>query len=207
VGQVQEALQLFAAFPSALLYLALAGGAAVENILPPVPADAFVIAGGLLAARGVVDAWMVFLVTWLANVGAAVGVYLLAKRHGGAFFKMPVARWLIREHQLEQVARFYGRWGVPAIFLGRFLPGWRAMVPVFAGIARARGSRVIPPLALASALWHALLVGLGVLAGRNLELITAFLSDLGRVLLILALAALGAFAAWWWRTRRQDHRT
>lgn len=201
MGPVQQALQFFAALPAILLYLALGGGAALENVIPPVPSDAFVVAGGLLAARGVAQPWGVFLVTWLSNVGSAVGVYYVARRYGGAFFKMPLARWLIREHQLDHVAAFYARWGVPAIFVGRFLPGWRAMVPVFAGLSRAPASRVILPLVLASGLWYAFLVRLGYLAGRNLEAITGLLAELGQVLLWIALGLLAILVAWWWRTR------
>lgn len=201
MGPVGDTLQFLAGLPTVLLYLVFALGAAMENVVPPVPADAFVVAGGLLAAHGIVGPWTVFLVTWIPNVSSAVGVYYVSRRYGALFFKMPVARWLLREHQLEQVARFYGRWGVPAIFLGRLLPGWRAMIPVFAGVSRTAASRVIPPLVLASALWYAVLIGLGMLAGRNLHAITEVLADLGRGLLWLALALLALLAAWWWHTR------
>lgn len=207
MGPVSDALQLLAGLPTVLLYLVLAVGAALENVMPPIPADAFVVAGGLLAAHGIIRPGTVFLLTWIPNVGSAVGVYYLSTRYGGAFFKMPVARWLLRQHQLEQVARFYARWGVPAIFLGRLLPGWRAMIPVFAGVSHMPASRVIPPLVLASALWYAVLVGLGMLAGRNLRTITEILVGLGSVLLWVALALVVLLAAWWWRTRHPADRT
>jgi membrane protein DedA with SNARE-associated domain len=204
VGAVGEALRFLGGLPPLLLYLALAVGAALENVLPPVPADAFVVAGGLLAAHGIVRPSTVFLLTWIPNVASATGVYFVSRRYGAQFFKMPLARWLLREHQLEQVAAFYGRWGVPAIFLGRLLPGWRAMIPVFAGVSRTAASRVIPPLVLASAVWYAVLIGAGMLAGRNLHTITEVLADLGRALLWAALALLALLAAWWWRTRHPD---
>jgi membrane protein DedA with SNARE-associated domain len=201
MGAVHQALQLLAGLPTLLLYLVLAVGAALENVMPPIPADAFVVAGGLLAAHGIVRPGTVFLLTWIPNVASAVGVYYVSRRYGAGFFKMPLARWLLREHQLEQVAGFYARWGVPAIFLGRLLPGWRAMIPVFAGVSRMPASRVIPPLVIASAVWYGVLIGLGVLAGRNLRAITEILAGLGHVLLWVALALLAAAAAWWWRSR------
>jgi membrane protein DedA with SNARE-associated domain len=201
LSAVDEALLFLAGLPTSILYAVLGIGAALENVFPPVPADAFVVAGGLLAAHGIVRPGSVFFLTWIPNVCAAVGVYYLSRRYGGQFFKMPLARWLLREHQLEQVARFYDRWGVPAIFLGRLLPGWRAMIPVFAGVSRMAASRVIPPLVLASALWYAVLIGLGMLAGRNLQAITEVLAGMGRALLGVALALLALLAAWWWRSR------
>jgi len=198
---IQHAVQALTAMPAALLYTILATGAALENVVPPIPADVFVVAGGILAAHGAARAWLVFLVTWIPNAASAVGVYLAARRFGGRFFRMPVARWLLRQHQLEQVGHFYARWGVLAILLGRLLPGWRSMVPVFAGVTRMSAGRAIPPLVLASAMWHGLLVYLGVLAGRNLEAIVALLSTLSGFLVWIGLALLVVLIAWWWRTR------
>ena len=52
--------------------------AAVENVFPPVPADAAVALGGFLAGRGVLDVWFVFGLTWAANVGSGAAGALLS---------------------------------------------------------------------------------------------------------------------------------
>lgn len=201
MGTIQEVLQALTTLPPLLIYLLLGAGAAVENIAPPVPADTFVLAGALLAARGAADPWLVFLATWLFNVISAVGVYLVARRYGRAFFKMPIARWLLREHQLDQIGGFYGRFGVPAIFMSRFLPAWRAMVPVFAGISGMSAGRVIPPVVIASGLWYGLLVYLGAFMGRNLQAIVDIFNSISSVLVWVAVAFMALASAWWWRSR------
>ncbi len=198
---LQEILHALTTLPAALLYLLLGIGAAAENVVPPVPADTFVLAGALLAARGAADPWLVFLVTWTFNVASAVAVYFVARRYGRAFFKMPIARWLLREHQLEQIGGFYAGWGVPAIFFSRFLPAWRAMVPVFAGISRMEAWRVIPTVLIASGLWYGLLVYLGAVMGRNLDLIARVFESVNSVLLWIAVGLIALVAVWWWRTR------
>ena len=200
---IAAALRALTRLPPLLLYLILGGGAAVENVVPPVPADTFVLAGALLAAEGAADPWIVFLVTWSFNVGSAVAVYAVAWRYGRQFFKMPLARWLLREHQLEQIGSFYHGWGVPAIFFSRFLPGWRAMVPVFAGVSRVRALKVVPPVAVASGLWYGLLVYLGVVMARNLEALIEWFGGINEVLLWVALVLAVVVGAWWWRTRHR----
>lgn len=187
--------------PPVVLYLLLGGGAAVENIVPPVPADTFVLAGALLAAEGAADPWLVFAVTWSCNVASAVAVYAVAWRYGAEFFKMPIARWLLREHQLEQIGGFYRTWGLPAIFFSRFLPAWRAMVPVFAGVSRASPWKVVPPMLLASALWYGILVYLGVIMARSLETLVEWFGSMNSVLLWIAVVVGAAVGLWWWRTR------
>jgi len=194
-------LQQLVSLPPLLIYLVLAAGAAVENVFPPVPADSFVLLGAFLAAAGRANPWLVLLSTWLANVATALGVYALAFHFGAAFFGTRAGRFLLHPRQLEQIGGFYRRWGTTAIFGSRFLPGFRAMVPVFAGVTRVSPWRVLPPLALASALWYGALVYLGTLAGHNWRVIIAFFERASLVLGIIAGVLALALAAWWIRSR------
>jgi membrane protein DedA with SNARE-associated domain len=184
------------------LYLLVGVGAALENVVPPIPADTFVLFGAFLAAGGRASAWVIFLVTWIANVVAALGVYVLAWRHGPRLIGAPIARWILQPHQFDQLCRFYGRFGVLALAVSRFLPAFRAVVPAFAGITRTPWHRVVPPLALASGLWYGLLVFFGTVAGHNWETVLALFVQYSQVLLWIALPLLLALLIWWWRTRR-----
>lgn len=188
--------------PAELVYVALAGGAALENVVPAVPADTFVALGGLLAGVGHVDAGWVALWTWLANVTGALVVYRLSYVHGPSFFERGVGRHLLRPHQMERVRAFYERWGLPAIFLSRFLPGVRAVVPVFAGATYQPLIKVAPPIALASGIWYGGLVALGLWAGRNLGRLAAVLGGVNRSLAVGAVVVTLLAVAWWLHSRR-----
>ena len=196
-------LDWLANLPPVLIYLVIGLGAGVENVIPPIPADTFVLIGGFLADSGRARVPLVFLSTWVANVGSAVGVYLLAHRFGQSFFRTRVGHFLLQPKQLEQVGGFYRRWGIPAIFVSRFLPAFRAVVPVFAGVTHVPLWRVLPPLAIASAVWYGLLVVLGVLASRNWNAIVAFFSRFSTVLLVIAVVGVVFVALWWWRSRER----
>ncbi len=184
-----------------LLYTFLGAGAAVENVFPPVPADTFVLLGAFLSAGGRADALTVFLVTWLANTGTALLVYWVGYRQGRPFFQVGMGRHLLKPSQLKRVGRFYDRWGLPAIFFARFLPGLRAMVPVFAGVTQQSFLSVAPPVLVASAIWYGGLVWLGAATGRNFSTLAAWLTDANRVLLALTLLLAVAIFLWWFRTR------
>lgn len=204
---MERVLGFFLGLPPLLVYVVLGLGAALENIVPPIPADTFVLLGGFLAARGGPDAWVVFLATWGGNVGSALLVYRLGMTQGPRFFEHGFGRHLLNAHQAERMRRFYQRWGLPAIFFARFLPGLRAVVPGTAGVSRIPGWRVAPPLLVASAIWYGALVWLGATAGGNLERIQGWLDRVNSVLLGVALAIAAALALWWWRTRRASSRT
>ena len=187
-----------------LLYTLLGLGSALENLFPPVPADTFVLLGAFLAAGGQAQALTVFLVTWLANTSAAMAVYWTGHRFGRPFFQVGLGRFVLNQTQLQRLGRFYDRWGTPAIFFARFLPGLRAMVPVFAGVTHQRLRSVAPPVLVASGIWYGALVWLGATAGRNLPAVSRWLSDVNRILLVLAALILAAAATWWVWTRRAD---
>lgn len=196
-----ESLQLLLGLPEPVLYLLLAAGAAIENIVPPVPADTFVVLGSFLAGLGSASAWGVAAVTWAGNVASAMFVYGLGYRYGLAFFERGWGRALLHPGQLERLAGFYARWGLLAIFGSRFLPGIRAVVPVFAGVARQPVLPVLLPLSIASAIWYGGLVWIGIQAARNLDRMLALFGGANRILLGIALAVGVVVVALWWRTR------
>jgi membrane protein DedA with SNARE-associated domain len=201
---MEAVLGWLANLPPVLIYTVIGAGAAVENIIPPVPADTFVLLGAFLAESSGATPFLIFLVTWIANVGSAVGVYFVAYRYGQSFFATNVGHWLLQPRQLQQIGGFYARWGMPAIFVSRFLPAFRALVPVFAGVTRVPLRRVLLPMAVASGLWYGALVYLGSMAGRNWEAIAAFVSRVSGVLLLVALVLVAGLGWWWWRTRHRE---
>ncbi|MFQ5536571.1 MAG: DedA family protein [Gemmatimonadota bacterium] len=193
------------ALPSWAVYLGLGLGAAVENIVPAVPADTFVLLGGFFSALNEsLHAWGVFLATWLLNAASALLMYRLGHTHGRPFFETGWGRRLLNAHQMERMQAFYHRWGTPAIFFTRFLPGLRAVVPVFAGVTHQPVGRVAVPIVAASAIWYGALVRMGAMAGENLEAVERALGEANHILLGAAVVVAGAAFGWWWRTRRHD---
>lgn len=187
--------------PRDLMYVLLGLGAALENIIPAVPADTFVALGGLLSSLGDLEARTVFLVTWTTNVASALVMYRLGYTHGRTFFEEGWGKRVLTLDQMARMEVFYARWGLFAIFFTRFLPGLRAIVPVFAGVTYQGFVPVAIPLAAASAIWYGGLVWLGAVAGRNLGVLEGLLGRLNSALGLVALVLLSAVGVWWWRTR------
>ncbi len=184
-----------------LMYLVLGVGAAVENIIPPIPADTFVLIGGFLADRGSANTVVVFAVTWTANVVSALVVYTAAYRYGDAFFQTRLGRSLLDRRQVGTVQKFFRHWGIAAIFYTRFLPGLRAAAPVVAGLIRQRPLPVAIPLVVASAIWYGGLVWIGAFAGRNVDQLLQLQTRLNWTLTLIGGAVFVVLAWWWVRSR------
>ena len=191
-----DLLHFLESLPSGPLYALIAALAAVENVFPPVPADSAVALGAFLAGRGIMDPWMVFGLTWTANVSSGAAVYALARRHGRALFQGVLGRRLFSDATIARIEEQYQRHGTWGIFLSRLLPVWRGLVMPFAGIARVPAWRALLPLAAASALYYGALTFLITTLGTNLEDVLRLLKRVNMVLAVIAAALLLAAALW-----------
>jgi len=182
----------------------LGGLALVENFIPPVPADTAVAFGAFLSHRGITQPAAVFTVTWAANTIGATAVYAAARRYGRGYFAKGLGKRLLSPRHITAIEREYARFGLAGIFVSRFLPGVRAVVPPFAGLVGLGPWRAIVPIATASALWYGAITVAGALVGAEWQRVSGWIADANRTLLLLTL--LLALAAVVWVLRRRDVR-
>ncbi|HEX6643648.1 MAG TPA: TerB family tellurite resistance protein [Gemmatimonadales bacterium] len=156
--------------------------------MPPVPADTAVALGAFLTHRGVTTLPAVFAVTWAANMLGAAGVYFAARRYGRRFFATPAGRRLLAPGAIAVIEREYLRFGIFGIFLGRVLPGIRAVVAPFAGLVNLSAPRALIPMGIASAIWYGGVALLGAAIGSQWAQIERMLGSLNRTLGLVALA-------------------
>ena len=198
---MQDVLNWLSGLPPAALYAALAVVAAAENVFPPLPADTVVAFGAFLAARGQATLLGAFLATWIGNVGGALLIYALGRRYGTEY----VHRWMSRfgaggsESRLESM---YARRGLLALFLSRFIPGLRALVPPFAGALRVPAARATLAIAVASAIWYGVVTLIAYRVGSDWDALQSRLRGAG-VTAALVAGAIAIIAIGWYVVRRR----
>jgi membrane protein DedA with SNARE-associated domain/uncharacterized tellurite resistance protein B-like protein len=192
--------------PPVAIYSVLALLAAVENVIPPVPSDAAVALGAFLSNRGVTTPLAVFLVTWVANLAGAAAVYFVARRYGRTLFATSTGRRLLAPRSLAIIEREYLRFGVMGIFVSRFLPGLRAVVPPFAGLVNLSPLRTLVPMGLASAVWYGGITLLGSFIGAEWDRINRIILGVNRTLGIATGVLVVAGIIWYLLRRRRRQR-
>lgn len=200
---LRDLIEALLILPPGAVYLVIGVLAAAENVFPPVPADTAVAVGAFLSTGGVISVWVVFAITWTANILSALGVYLAGRTIGRQFFRGRMGQRLLRPQAMQRLEALYEKYGAWGIFMSRFIPGVRAVVAPFAGIAGLGVIRAGVPIVVASGLWYGALTFVAARAIREMEGIAAFVRGLNLVGLGFGAIMILIAALVWWRVRRR----
>lgn len=177
-------LEWLSSLPTWALYSSLAVIAAAENVFPPIPADTVVGVGSFLAARGSGSLIVAATSIWAGNLLGALGMYFVGRRYGSA----ALMKRMGGVEAEARVAAMYSSYGIWALFVSRFLPGIRAVVPPVAGALKIPVRQVLPAMAVASAIWYGAIAWLGFRFGQNLEQLQSVIGSATRTTGLVAVA-------------------
>ena len=166
-------------------YVIIFLSAFTENVVPPIPGDTVVILSAYLVGTGRLNFLEVYLATTLGSVAGFVTMYIVGKYAGVAFLATRLGKRLFREESLDKTRIWFGKWGYGVILANRFLSGTRSVISLFAGIFHLRLLLVIIYALISSMIWNALLLGGGLLLGRNWEVLGKWIATYNKILLVL----------------------
>lgn len=168
-----------------------------------IPGETAAVLGGVLANQGRADLWiMAPLIVVAAILGDTVG-YEIGRHLGPRLLGFRV--FDRHRRRLDDAQEFLRRRGGSAVFLGRFVAFFRAMMPALAGASRMPYPRFLAFNALGGAVWGTGFALLGYVAGASYEVVAkAAGRDIAAVVGVIAVIAVIV-----WRVRRQraDRRT
>jgi membrane protein DedA with SNARE-associated domain len=143
--------------------------------------------------------WAVIVV---GTVGSLVGA-IIAYEVGRSAGRTIVDRWgkwlLLTHHDLDSSQRWFEKYGTVSVLVSRVIPVVRSFISVPAGIAEMKRGLFDLLTAIGSAVWVALLAGLGYAAGKNWNHVSKDFH--AAELPIIVLVALLLVAGFWHRVR------
>lgn len=200
---LESLLGWVSSLPPAALYVLIAFTAALENVFPPFPSDVVIAFASFLVAQGANGTRIgVFSAVWLGNVGGAMMVYALGRKYGTARLEKRLAGSNAGRHDAT-VRKLFERYGLPAIFVSRFVPGVRAIVPAIAGALKLKPIPVAIMVGAASALWYGLITIIAFRVGSNWEKLRAMVGDYTTVAAIVGGVVLAAGVVAWLVVRKR----
>ncbi|KHL02911.1 DedA family protein [Sinomonas humi] len=167
-----------------------------------IPGETAAVLGGVIASQGKATVWLMApLVVLAAIAGDSVG-YEIGKHLGPRFLDSKP----LRKHRkrLDDAQDFLRRRGGWAVFLGRFVAFFRAVMPALAGASRMRYLKFLAFNALGGFTWGIGYVLLGFLAGASYEAVAkAAGRDITAGVVVLAIIAV---IVWRVRKSRRERR-
>ncbi|MFD5824175.1 DedA family protein [Lentzea sp. NPDC060358] len=144
----------------------------------------------LLLASTTVTTVPRFVVMWLvvtvcAVAGDSIGYYL-GRRYGDRLRDSRMVRRMGQQHW-DRAGELLRRRGAWAVFVARFLPVVRTLVPASAGASKLEYRRFLPASIAGAACWAALHIGIGSAAGASAKYVESVFS--GAMWVVLGVAA------------------
>ena len=166
----------------------------------PISSEIVVPLGGALASQGKLNFVLVVLVASVANLVGSLIAFFLTRRYGERVVLSRAGRWagLSRGH-LRLANRFFGRFGLWAVFVGRLLPIVRTYISFPAGLSKMT-YLWFSVVTLAGAIpWNFALGYAGFKLGQHYDTVAA---TMGPFAIPIAIAVVILLAAAWWFGRK-----
>ena len=135
----------------------------------PMPEDIVLISGGILAARGITEFWIVLAV---CMAGVLIGdgiIFYLGRRFGPAIKSKGIFKKVINPRIEQRVTDTVDKYGDKVIFMARFMPGLRTPIFMTCGIYQVKPWKFLLLDGLAALVSVPLWVWVGFWFGKNLE--------------------------------------
>lgn len=152
----------------------------LENIVPPIPSELIMGLGGIRVAQGQMSVLPLLVAGTAGTTIGNYAWYVLGRRLGFERLRPLVDRfdrWLTVEwRDVERLNSLFRRHGQIIVFVLRFLPAFRTMISLPAGLFRLGHVRFICWTAAGATIWNVILVGAGWGLGQTIKQIDDYLA-------------------------------
>lgn len=163
----------------------------------PISSEIVVPLGGALASQGKLNFILVVAVASVGNLSGSLIAFYLTRRFGERVILSRAGRWMgLSKGHLRLANRFFDRWGLWAVFLGRLLPIVRTYISFPAGLSKIGYGKFIIVTLLGTIPWNLGLAYAGFLLGQHYQEVATTLSPFAIPLAILVVIILAV--AWWY---------
>ena len=165
----------------------------LENLFPPIPSELIMGIGGIRVGQGKFDMAPLLIAGTIGSTIGNYGWFLVGRILGFERLKPLVdrfGRWLTVEwRDIEMLDILFERYGQYAVFFFRFMPAFRTMISLPAGLFRMGHVRFIVWTTAGALIWNILLAGAGWFLGRRFSEIDRYLGPATTIIIGIAVGA------------------
>lgn len=175
----------------------------IEQVGVPIPALPVLMVAGAIAATGGLSVLGIFVAALIGCLAGDLIWYAAGRWRGHRILQLLCRVSISPDSCVRQTENFFSRWGVGALVIAKFVPGFSTIAPPLAGAMQLRTGTFLLFNGIGAAIW----AGSGILAGwllhAQIELLLAWLTRMGGYAGIVVGTALIAWLSWkWWERQR-----
>ncbi|WP_109471013.1 DedA family protein [Ornithinimicrobium cavernae] len=177
---------------------------AAENLFPPIPSEVILPLAGFTASRGSFTLAEAIFWTTAGSVVGAFALYLVGALLGRDRLRAIWARLpLVRMSDLDKTEAWFERHGRKTVLFGRFIPIFRSLISIPAGIERMPVLVFGGLTLIGSLVWNTIFVMAGYILGENWHRVEPYADGFQKVVIVVVVVAV----CWWVIHRvREEHR-
>ena len=163
-------------------YIGIAFLMFLENVFPPIPSEIIMGLAGIEVGQGQMNFEAV---VFAGTVGSTLGNYawyLLGRFYGFRRLEGFVNRWgrwlTLEWEDIQKINRLFPRHGGKIVFVLRFMPAFRTIVSLPAGLFRMGHLRFLIATFAGAMIWNVILTGAGYYLGRNFSKIDDYVGPI-----------------------------
>ena len=174
---------------------------AVENIFPPIHSEIILTFSGFMTTFTTMT---IPGVVFFSTIGSVVGALVLYGV-GRIFNAQRLEQWLdgklgkllgFKKEDVRKAEEWFLKRGTYTIFFCRFIPIVRSLISIPAGIAKMNLGVFLVLTTIGTAIWNAVLVYLGAVAGNSWETIAGYIDQYASVVLVVLIVVAAALCIW-----------
>ena len=141
----------------------------LDSMCIPIPSEAIMPTGGIVAQKGVLNFWLVGLAGSMGSFLGSLACYGIGSKLGKPFLEKYGKYVLMRQKELDHAQHWFDKYGSGVTLWGRFVPIIRTFISLPAGIYRMDFTRFAIYALLGSFPWAFLWAYVGFKFGEHWE--------------------------------------
>lgn len=180
---------------------------AAENLFPPLPSEAILPMAGLAASRGSFALWEAILWTTVGSIVGALVLYGI-----GAWFGLERLRRiadrlpLMKVEDVDRTVAWFHRHGGAAVFFGRFIPIFRSLISIPAGVVHMPLWRFVLFTGAGSLIWNTIFILVGWYLGEAWHIVEQYMDVFQNIVIAVVIVAVAWFVVARVRALRAENR-
>ena len=189
-----DIINIITSLVSSYGYLGIFVAAFAETIFPPIPSELIFPLAGFVGFNSNFTYVETFFMAASGALGATIGaivIYFISLKIGRIAI-IKIGKYVfVSEKKIESAERWFEKYGIYAVFVGRMAPGVRELISVPAGIARMPLAKFVTFTFFGSLVWSLILVFSGYFLGNSWGILSESLSKYFPIISAVTLLSIG----------------